>query len=150
MNAGTFGMADGRVMAGRKVTSQLRSGTNYAASINTAAGLAGTSSAVSAGSVTFGVRTRIFSVTGKGAVRWFAAGPTGSTPNTTVSIVIDGVEVRSETRAAAADGSGIGVCGICTTVSAWDYIPFESSVEVFVTVSSTITVQYAYVIDLHQ
>lgn len=150
MNAGMYGMADGRGMAGRKLTSQVRSGTNYATAISTAAGLAGSSTVVSAGSVTGGVRTRIFSANGKGAVRWFAAGPTGSTPNITAFLVIDGVEVKSETRSAAADGSGVGVCGICTTVSAWDYIPFDSSAEVYVTVSATANVQYAYVVDLHQ
>jgi hypothetical protein len=150
MNAGMYGMADGRGMAGRKLTSQLRSGTNYATAISVAGSLAGASGKVAAGSVTGSVRTRIFSVNGKGAVRWFAAGPTGSTPNITAFLVIDGVEVKSETRISAADGSGVGVCGICTSAAAWDYIPFDSSAEVFVTVSTTANVDYAYVVDLHQ
>jgi hypothetical protein len=160
MNAGTFGMADGRGMAGRKLATQVRSSTsatvygNYVSSFPTAVINAG-ATYQSAASVSGGVETRIFSINGRGALRWLGAGDGVASNTIKVRLVIDGVTVSTGSQSGKDSTGGLVVCGTGNTttgtiLSLWDYMPFDSSVELFYTTSATAAPYLGFVVDIHQ
>lgn len=161
MNAGMHGMADGRGMAGRKLIRQLRSEPSptetvgsYVPSILTAVTNVG-ASYLTLASVTGGVDTVVFSLTGRGAVRWLGIGDGAASNSILTRLVIDGQTVISGAKTSKASPAGIVLCGFgygssATGVGSWDYMPFDSSVQVFYQTSSTASPYLGYVIDLHQ
>lgn len=160
MNAGMYGMADGRGMAGRKFIGRVGIQPS-----NTGALVEGSFSASgllpNALTTVAGVRTKLLGVSGRGALRWLGihAG-TGSGSTYRVEVVVDGVTVINVPYITASS-RGPMVWGEMTHVymnsgtnqptPVFDYLPFESSIEVYLTASvSEATGGYYYAIDLHQ
>jgi hypothetical protein len=152
MNAGMYGLPDGKALQGRILAAQL--GRQAAAgSLHNAAGTTG--AAVTSVPVTAGVRTPILGITGRGAIRYMSAhNNTGTSTSIQIEVVIDGVLVIDRTRSpASATGDGVIAVGMFNSTSSqatWDYIPFDSSVQVFVTLSAHTTCGFAHVTDIHQ
>lgn len=151
MNAGMYGMADGRGMAGRKVaasTIRTSHGSDPAGCVSgtlRAEKLTTTSLAVS-------TRLRIFSIQGKGAVRAAGVSAKDTAGNLTVELFVDGVRtvVHTNTAIAAAGPLLVGSF-ISSGICALDWVPFDSSVEIYVTQTGTNSgVDYAVAYDLHQ
>lgn len=150
MNPGTFGMPPG--LGGRKLAAQLGR-QSAAGSLHTAA--ATTGAVVASIPVTAGVRTLALNITGRGALRYMAAhNNTGVSTSLQIEVVIDGVPVIARTRnPATSHGDGIVAVGMFNSTSSqttWDYIPFDSSVQVFVTLSAGASCGFAYIADIHQ
>jgi hypothetical protein len=159
MNAGIYGMTNGQGMAGRKVAGRIGMGT----SASTGGNLESISSlgiASNALTLTSGVRTRVVSVTGKGALRWFGhvSGPTGA-PTVKYEIVADGVTALN--ISVTATGSiGYSYWGHVTnttisstakTTPVFDFLPFDQSLEIYITEATSMGAgSYGYVVDMHQ
>lgn len=159
MNAGMYGMADGRGMAGRKIATQLRSEVatnntgNYVSSVFTAISNVGVSY-LTLSSVTGAVDTLVFSLNGRGAVRWVGIGD-GAASNTILArLVVDGKTIVSGGKTSKASTGGLILCGTGwasgTGAGLWDYIPFDSSVQIYYQTSTTTSPYLGYVIDLHE
>lgn len=159
MNAGMYGMADGRGMAGRKFAGRVGfQTTNSGAVVDGAFASSGLAS--NAHSTASGVRSRLLNVSGRGALRWFgiAAGTTGGSTYR-VEVVVDGVTVMN-TPYVTASGRGPCVWGTAGQAAVGggaqpspvlDYLPFDSSLEVYLTASvSEVSGGYFYLVDLHQ
>lgn len=159
MNQGTYGVSSGGGAAGlRKLAGQVRSGTTP--TTWTPVVLASGASSVNV-ALTAGVRTRIVAVNGKGALRWFHAAAPAAGTDLTIEVVIDGVRAVNQlvTLPAASGGSnavyiaiggGYGVAGTSQASAFWDWVPFDSSVELFLTSSTSSTCAYGTVYDIHQ
>ena len=154
MNAGTFGTPSGNLSHGRKLARQLRAATQVSY-LSLASG--GQVSAVSASlSVSVGVRTQSMSITGRGALRFLGVCNTVATAtNLRLEILLDGVTVCDVTASGCSDGSGpVGVGTFVYAGSAaqgqWDYVPFDSTLQIFVTSSAVANPTLLYVVDLHQ
>lgn len=154
MNAGLFGMSSGQAVSSRKLAGQVSNQSKVQLAVVANAALSLGRSATNTVSLSIGVRTKLVGVNGKGAVRFVAvSNDTGSTETMNIEVVIDGVS--SSFAASVASGFGllaVGSTGAVSTSSGavMDYLPFDSSAEIFIT--STIAGQHTplYVIDLHQ
>lgn len=152
MNAGMYGMPNGQALQGRRLAAQLGRQSN-AGSLQNAP--ATTGAAVTSVTVTAGVRTLALSITGRGALRYMAAhNNTVTSTSLQIEVVIDGVTVINRTRdPATSTGDGAVAVGMFNSTSSqatWDYIPFDSSVQVFVTLSAGATCGFAHVTDIYQ
>lgn len=152
MNAGMYGMPNGQVLQGRKLAAQLGR-QSAAGSLQNAAGTTG--AAITSIPVTAGVRTLTLNITGRGALRYMAAhNNTGTPTSLRIEVVVDGVTVIDRTRnPATSTGDGVAAVGMVNSSysqATWDYIPFDSSVQVFVTLSAGASCGFAHVTDIHQ
>lgn len=159
MNQGMYGVSSGAGAAGlRKLSGQVRSGT--AQTTWTPVVLAAGVGAVNV-SLTAGVRTRVVSVTGRGALRWFHGAAPAAGTDLTLEVLIDGTRVINQlvTLPAASGGSnavyvaiggGLGVAGTTQASAFWDWVPFDASVELFLTSSTSATCAYGTAYDIHQ
>ena len=79
----------------------------------------------------------------------------------TLELVVDGQRVMSQlvTLPAASGGSnavyvmvggGLGAAGTSQASAFWDWIPFDSSVELYMTANASVACTYGVVFDLHQ
>lgn len=150
MNAGMYGLPNGQALQGRRLAAQLGRQTS-ASSIHTIGAAAG--AALTMLSLTAGVRTQALGVTGRGALRFVAAAASSSGPVIRVEVVVDGVTVADYSRTASATGDGaiaIGACGGSSVTAIWDWIPFDSSAQVFVTNNNGGNTYFLHVTDIHQ
>lgn len=164
MNAGMYGMADGRGMTGRKLIGSSYSGPTSPSS--TGFLNAGTYVASSTGQshtslgLTAGVRIKVASITGKGAVRLLGFNASGvSIASLVFELWLDGQKVK-QLVGNLSSGSGLLLIGTGSANSTYpslvpDYAPFDSSCEIFITSDTTIAsgsdgARYAHWIDLHQ
>lgn len=155
MNQGMYGMADGGGMAGRKFVG--RAGMSPVIPITLSVGpLASAFGLGSPPTITLssGVRQRLVSITGKGALRWASIYNGSSSSSVTFEVWLDGVKAF-DTTAMVVTGNSILACGVCgnnTYLSVIpDWWPFVSSLELYVTTSvGGSTYNPIYVIDLHQ
>ena len=151
-------MPDARGVAGRKVV-----GTTYGGAVAFAVPAAAANAASACGrspesiSMTAGVRTRLLSVQGKGAIRMAAfQNNTGSTVSFTHELWLDGVLIRSATPPTfPANGSGCilvgtGQTGATNPAVVADFLPFDGSCEVYLTSAGSGAVGYFNMVDLHQ
>lgn len=152
MNAGMYGLADGKGMAGRKLIGRAGQG---ALPVSTAGSTLAASVGASYGtiSLTSGVKTRVLGVSGSGALR-FGFVENGSAFNTSSSIqvVVDGVVVTNQslTSPSWSIGNALIFCG-SSSGGVLDYLPFSQSLEVFVTAGATSSsFAMAYLADLYQ
>jgi hypothetical protein len=161
MNQGMFGgigSGTGAASGLRKLSGQIRSGATQTTWTPVV-------SASGAGSVnvalTAGIRTRVVAVNGKGALRWFHGAAPAAGTDLTIEVVIDGVRSINQlvTLPAASSGSnavyiaiggGFGAAGTSQATAFWDWVPFDSSVELFLTSSTSATCAYGTVYDIHQ
>lgn len=153
MNAGAFGMPSGQVSQGRKLARQLRAAAPVSY-LSSASG--GQVSAVSVNlNASVGVRTQSMSITGRGALRFLGVcNNTSTSTNLRLEILIDGVTVYDVT-ASCSNGSGLVGVGTfayasSTALGQLDYVPFDSTLQIFVTSSAVVNPTLLYVVDLHQ
>lgn len=162
MNPGMYGMASGQPGAARKLAGSVYGGTTNPAAngfIN-----AGTSVATSNGlspltpTLSASVRTRLVSVSGRGAVRAVGFNTSGVSATATFELWIDGVRVKS-LSGLMASGHGLLLVGSGSSNGTYpsgiipDFIPFDSSCEVFITSDTSLSggsAIYSHWIDLHQ
>ena len=148
MNAGMYGMADGRGMARRRLAAvsvgKIR--TQVTSAVN-AIGAASQSVPL-----TTGVRTRVLTVSGRGAVRALAVEQGLGTTSLQLEAWVDGVLVADTgTVTTSTNGGVIAVgAGIQSQPPFWDWVPFDTAFEVFVTCGSTGSVGFGAIYDLHQ
>ena len=158
MNAGMYGMADGRGMAGRKLAGILQ---GQAVSVVSGVGGVSTFGVVcsrnyTTQTLTGGVRTRIGSVTGRGAVRGWIVETAAAADTIRAELWIDGKSVLDITGGTAAAGQHINVVGAFSgssvVLAIFDYIPFDSSCELFVTATTGggSAYRYPFRIDIHE
>lgn len=159
MNQGMYGVSSGSGTAGvRKLAGQVRSGTTQTtwAPVVLASGVGSVNVVLTAG-----VRTRVVAVNGKGALRWFHGAAPAAGTDLTIEVVIDGVRVVNQlvTLPAASGGSnavyvaiggGFGAAGTSQATAFWDWVPFDASVELFLTSSTSATCTYGTAYDIHQ
>ena len=160
MNAGMYGMADGRGMTGRKVAALIGSFDVGQASPCQAIFSSGRGLTTNTGTLSAGVRTKIASISGRGAVRLAAVEMIYQAPSVgtlTSEIWVDGVRLAIATtdRAGSTGSYGATLIGWSTYGSglstvAPDFVPFDSSVEIWATRSIAQAVNYSLVVDLHQ
>lgn len=153
MNSGIYGMTSGQSLAGRKV--KLLGGstpTSLTGTTVTSFSSIAHATPVSSAATPATVRTRLLSVADKGAIRALAIAG-GGTDNTRVEIIVDGVTIWDRTISMV-NGTVYVVAGFggggTSPVFAPDYIPFDSSMELWVTRSTLTTTDYAFTVDLHQ
>lgn len=152
MNSGIYGMTSGQSLAGRKV--KALGGTTPAsiatATVTSFSGIAH-ATPVSAAATPATVRTRLLSVADKGAIRALAIAG-GGTDNTRVEIIVDGVTIWDRTISMVSGTMYVvvGFVGSASPSFCPDYIPFDSSMELWVTRSTLTTTDYAFTVDLHQ
>lgn len=159
MNAGLFPVPGGTPQGARKVVGVLgrsasaTQNSSFVPGMFTLAPMLG----VDQFSVTptLGSRTRIYAVAGRGAARVFALGVDGNCTYR-IELLVDGNVLYDRT---IVNGSGTSqmqaVVGFANTSSALglepDYLLFDGSVEVFVTVTGTSQiVRWAYLMESHQ
>lgn len=158
MNAGMYGMADGRGMAGRKLAGQVYSGNKQANTSPTsawaAAGIPGAFLSMGAGA-----RTRLVSASGRGALRLFAVTQSISVIDThRIEVWIDGKKIIDHTLSLdGAASQGFNVVGWASgAASAYaanaDFVPFDSSCELYLTCTTggASSARVSYQIDLHE
>lgn len=156
MNAGMYGLPDGRGMQGRKLAGQL--GRDTTTAVANVTGFGGPSGALpsNVSGLTESARNLLLNVTGRGASRFLAVALGGSgTGLFRVEVVLDGVTVASAAHTAAhASGVGFVLFGhvpSSTHTGIWDYVPFDSSLQVFVTLPPAVTSAWLLqVTDIHQ
>lgn len=147
-------MPNGQALQVRKLAAQIGRQT-LASSIHSMSGASGAAAAAVSG-LTGNTRVNLLSVTGRGAARFLAVaeGSGSASGNLRLEVIVDGVTISDVTRAVGATGDGIipiGYCASTTIPAIWDYVPFDSSLQVFVTLPGTTTTVYLLrVIDIHQ
>lgn len=155
MNQGMYGMASPSSGAGvgaggslRKLAAQV--GRNYVyTSMTTGANGIGVP-------LTASVRTRVLSISGRGAMRIASVAQfTGGAANMRAELLLDGVPVVDTGTAAVSHTSGYCLIGIplssVATPLMWDWWPFDASAEIYVT-SSVTNASYtlSHITDIHQ
>jgi hypothetical protein len=159
MNQGLYGMASGGGASGvRKLSGVTGAGTSGVSVAPTTAwaGAGGGSTLITASA---GVRTRLASVSGRGALRFFSSQLSAPATDTErIEVWIDGKRVIDISGSlATASQQGINAVG-WALVSAGsysvspDYIPFDGSCELWITCTTggANTASVSYRIDLHE
>ncbi|WP_345064530.1 hypothetical protein, partial [Acidovorax lacteus] len=121
-------------------------GRNYVVGITD---LGGASSSVT---LSAGVRTRLFSATGRGALRSCGLF-TDSNRNMRAEVVIDGVlaiDTGTVSVPATRFFAPVGYWPSGASFYLWDWVPFDASVEVFFTASTAMTNSFVCIADIHQ
>lgn len=158
MNAGMYGMADGCGMNGRKFIGRVGTAQENASAVSPQVGASVGVARAATAPLSAGVRTRLVSVTGKGALRYFAADQSSGLPQVTnLEVWLDGVSVYSTAGRSLISGSAWIACGAVMQTAGGsqcgvlDFWPFDQSCEVFITLATySSPVNYLSVIDLHQ
>ena len=161
MNAGQFPLGDGRTLGARRVVGvsgrEAVTGQNtvYApvvTSFATAVGLAQYSAAMSAAT-----RTRIYSATGRGAVRVMLVEVPSGALDYRIEAFLDGNRIYDRSiNNGAGQAQGQSVVGILTKSAANgdlfpDYLPFDASFEVYLTITQAgQTARWCYLVEAHQ
>ena len=150
MNAGMFGMGDGRGMAGRKLIGRAVSGGGFITLVNPAGSLANLFG--QAGASIFlpaNVRTLALSVNGSGALRACALhAPSSGVSNMTAEVVLDGVRVINAYRPTVDGATSSGIAAVGNTQS--DFLPFTNSCEIYYTSSVGGTCTNFILVDIYQ
>lgn len=107
--------------------------------------------------LTAGVRTRLLSILGRGALRIASlTNNTGGNANMRLEVVLDGVVIADTGTLNASNSQGICPVGYPANSGSplfWDWVPFDSSLEIWATSSVTGTsgaYTFQYVADIHQ
>lgn len=156
MNPGMYPLIDPQAQALRKLAGQVRSGFNTGGATYTSAlGAAGLDpSGATTLALSAATRTRALAVNGRGAVRFaLINNGSGSASNVQIEVFVDGVKAIDTGSRALTSGSHmpfVGGVGSTNVVAALDFIPFDSSLEIWVTASVSGNYQHGFLIDLHQ
>ncbi len=142
MNAGMYGMADGRGGQFPKLAGIAgKNGTPTTAFFNVAGFGQVIGAASNSVSVTNGVRVKALSISGRGVLKALAVAESGTvTPTYRVELFIDGSRVLDATWTASGSAN-MGpplLGGVGNTINAapfFEHVPFSSNVDVFITVS---------------
>lgn len=153
MNQGMYGMASASYAGGltRKLVAQLGKG----GTLNDRSGMLQTMGvAISSVTTPSGVRTKVLGVSGKGAARVLNIyNATGGTTDLRVECWFDGVKVFDITYVSVSSTS-VPIIGFYSPSGSYaltpDWIPFESSYEVFVTSSIVGGNSLQHITDIHQ
>lgn len=163
MNAGQFPLGDGRTLGARRVVgvsgreAVVIQNTVYAptaSSFATAAGLAQYTVAMSAAT-----RTRIYSATGRGAVRIMLVEVPSGALDYRIEAFLDGNRIYDRTISnGAGQAQAQAVVGINATPTSSvnnnlfpDYLPFDASFEVYLTITQAgQTARWCYLVEAHQ
>lgn len=155
MNAGMFGHPGGLSAGGTR--SIVSYGTQIGLSADPTLTINGPIRGirVTGASATWNVRTRLYAAIGKGACKFFVLEhAAGSDQTVLVEMVVDGVTIASKSVSISSGGSALAVGCYSPSPSygySLDYVPFNTSFEVYVTNSTnTTTYNYAYNVDAHQ
>lgn len=162
MNAGQFSLPDGRTMGARRVVGVAGrdpvagQNTVYAPVVAAFAPAAGLSQYIAA--LSAATRTRIYSATGRGAVRLMLVEVPSGALNYRVEAFLDGISIYDRTiinGAGRAQAQAL-VGGLFPPFSGSlgallpDYLPFDASFEVFVTITQADqTARWCYLIEAH-
>lgn len=153
MNQGLYGLGSSGAGSGvRKLAGQIGRNTTP---VNNQAVFSALGVATNVSTAAIGVRTRILSVSGRGAARLLNIfNASGTSSNLTIEVFFDGVRVVNDVVASISNNSVItfgfsGVPGGVQSVTL-DWIPFDSSYEVFVTSSAVINPSFQHITDVHQ
>lgn len=152
MNAGAFGMPSGQVSQGRKLARQLRDASGISSLHVATGGQVGAAAVVT--STPIGVRSQVMNISGRGAARFLGAyNSNGTNTNLRLEIVVDGVPVYDATLGSSSNYGHIAVGNFVYSsvpIGQWDYVPFDSSFQVFLTSSAVANPTLLYVVDIHQ
>lgn len=154
MNQGLYGMAGGQSGMARTVIFRSPRTLN-AANVNIVSSQFMNIAPVSF-TPTMGVRTKVFGVTGKGALTFVTvvSNSASTASNLTVELVLDGILVSNNTISVGNTGNGLFVVGAGMAATeiggAMEWVPFSSSAEVFVTESVAIVTNLFASYELHQ
>jgi len=149
MNAGMFGMPSARSTGARKVVASAV-GRASTAVVGATAAIGASSSVVG---MTLGVRQRMLSISGGGALRATAINQaTGGAQSLRLEVWVDGVAVADVSNASVASGSGLIAVGfaVASGTPLWDWIPFDSSLEIWATMGASAGLSFGAVYDIHQ
>ncbi len=163
MNAGLFPLGDGRTLGARRVVGvsgrdpSVGQNVVYAPTVSafsTAAGLVAYSAAMSAAT-----RTRIYSATGRGAVRIMLVEVPAGAANYRIEAFLEGNRIYDRTIAnGAGEAQAQAVVGFTTYPSSGafnnlfpDYLAFDASFEVYLTITQAgQTAKWCYLVEAHQ
>ena len=163
MNAGQFPLGDGRTLGARRVVgvsgreAVVIQNTTYAptaSSFATAAGLAQYTALLSAAT-----RTRIYSATGRGAVRIMLVEVPSGALDYRIEAFLDGNRIYDRTiNNGSGNAQAQAVVGINATPTSSvnnnlfpDYLPFDASFEVYLTITQAgQTARWCYLVEAHQ
>jgi hypothetical protein len=156
MNQGLFGLPGGPAQGVRKLAGQVRSGFNTSGATYTsalaAAGL--NSNGATTVALSAGIRTRLLSINGRGALRFaLLNNGTAGTPDIVIEVLFDGVRgLLTPTLSVLSGGFALYVGGVNLGSSSamLDFQPFDSSLEIWTTTSAPGNYQHGFLIDLHQ
>lgn len=155
MNQGLYGMAGGQSGMARTVI--FRSPRTLNATNVQTVSLQFMNIAPVSFTPTMGVRTKVFGVTGKGALTFVTvvSNVSSTASNLTVELVLDGILVSNNTISVSNAGQGLFVVGAGMAAGAeiggvMEWVPFSSSAEVFVTESVAIATNLFASYELHQ
>lgn len=150
MNAGMFDLPGGQAGRPRKWAGSV--GKSYAHS----ATMYDLGVSLVTVSLTSGVRTRVLSINGRGAIRALAMGQQSISAGLTLELFIDGAKALS-VGPITVNGSGpqgiflLGNPRLSSGAAWWDYVPFDSSIELFATGAVTDSLySLGYAVDIHQ
>jgi hypothetical protein len=154
MNAGMYGVPDGRGMAGRRLAFSSRKTTVHGGDPALMVNNSHAAPTVSTPALAAGVRTLIFSVQGRGAIRAAGVSAKDAAGNLTCELWLDGVRVVNHTATAFANAGAL-LAGFyiptTTQVVGFDWMPFDTSAEIYATQTGANTgVTYAVAYDLYQ
>lgn len=156
MNAGMYGMADGRGMAGRKLIGRVGASTTPQPLTSPATAFSSLVGRNAPAAVTLAANTRtlVLSASGTGALRACALEATGvGTLTLTIEVFIDGVRVINVGLASVDGNANAGISaagGIYGSVPSLDFLPFTTSCEVYFTSSGTGAHNNIVLVDLYQ
>ena len=155
MNAGMYGMASGVGGQLPRLTGIAGKNQTFASlgqNISTAALNAG-ARLITAPTPVSGVRQNILTINGKGFLKYLGIAESGgSSTAMRAEVLIDGIKIIDATWTHGGSGNfGPFLIGNFSPLGAFEYLPFSSSVEVFVTETGVIGgLNYVFLADLHQ
>lgn len=148
MNAGIFPLMDSQPGGGRRV---------FASNVGRSRGqvsapVAPLGCAGQAVVLTAGVRTRVLSVNGRGAFRAAAIEQSLAPVNLRFELWVDGVLAADTGTNLVTVGNGLILLGLGASgqTPAWDWVPFDSSAELWVTTNTSGSHTFGFVYDIHQ
>ncbi len=156
MNPGMYPLIDPQAQGIRKLAGQVRSGfAPNASGYGSALQCAGLSASSTTNlSLVAATRTRILSISGRGAARFaLINNGTGSSTTLSVEVWIDGVKVIDTGNQSLSTGNFlpfVGSINPAASSAALDFLLFDTSLEMWTTSTSAGTHQCGFLVDLHQ
>lgn len=157
MNQGLYPIIYPEGQNARRPAGQVRTGFSVGVTYGQAMSAAGLNSTGDSVALSASVRTRILAVNGRGAFRFglLNNGSGGSSASFLLELWIDGVRVVSNNNNGNSLGNGnyahyVGGSNGTNITASLDWVPFETSAEVWVTASNAGTYNHGYLIDIHQ